>query len=103
MYCVPRTPYYDRVGDVVGKMYNFNNVGDAALSAWELQQITKPDGGGWGYNPNTTSPTFPYGSITDHFFSPNGEIFWETNPKEILARIIPSRSLSDFPPAPMLI
>jgi len=47
-----RDTYYHTIGSAAGDIINFHNQFDAALTAWELQQITKPDlfgGPTWDY------------------------------------------------------
>jgi hypothetical protein len=41
-------PYYHDIEIVAGNMVNFNNARDAALSAWELNQLNKPWKSGFG-------------------------------------------------------
>lgn len=48
-----KTHYYSGIADKVGRIVNFFNTGDAALSAWEFNQLSKPDilaGSVWEYS-----------------------------------------------------
>jgi hypothetical protein len=50
-YLVPPAgqPYYHGIDIAAGNMVNFSNPGDAALSAWELNQLNKPWKHGFGH------------------------------------------------------
>ncbi len=67
--------YYRGIADKVGRIVNFFNTGDAALTAWEFNQLTKPDylesfdsseGSEWDYsNEQACKATYgPGGAVT---------------------------------------
>jgi len=109
------TNYYSGIAAKAGRIVNFNNFEDAALDAWRLQQVTKPDNDGlpggndstWEYEA-TKDSTQP-GFFFDHFWvdPPGGvdpvnhyqELVWDApdvngrGNSEILAHIIPGRTL----------
>lgn len=107
--------YYNGIAAKAGSIVNFHNFEDAALDAWRLQQVTKPDNDGvpggndstWEYS--TTEDSTQAGFFFDHFLvDPPGlvdtanqrqELTWDGpelngrgNP-EILGHIIPGRTL----------
>jgi hypothetical protein len=68
-----KTHYYRSIADKAGRIVNFFNTGDAALTAWEFNQLTKPDylegfdgseGSEWDYSNEQTCGEPLYDEIT---------------------------------------
>ncbi len=112
-------PLYNGISSNAGRIINFNNISDAALSGWRLNQVLKPAGTGiamslspndtkWLYKYNPVNANLQTESITDVFhIDPPGllnefETTWnEINPTfgpagignpEYLAHILPGRT-----------
>ena len=104
--------YYHTIDLAAGNIFNFHNVEDAALDAWTLQQITKPDfidGPTWGYDYECTDescngPVFPLSPdlVTDIYTRGGQLLNWNYNNSvpvdvdtaNILGHIIPSRTIA---------
>ncbi|WP_303909410.1 hypothetical protein [Thiohalomonas denitrificans] len=59
--------YYREIGTKSGRIVNFFNTGDAALTAWEFNQLTKPDyskGPEWEYSNEQICAASSYDEIT---------------------------------------
>jgi hypothetical protein len=104
--------YYSSIGSAATNIINFYNGSDAALGAWALGQISKPDYAGgptWDYlfcdadHPGLCGPlaiiTISDNSqVNDWFSGRNGQLIWDydnvraPHNAEILGHIIPSRS-----------
>jgi len=113
--------YYTGIIANAGKIVNYINSGDAALSAWELNQLTKPDvqdGNIWRYVnenicwtgtgesvrgliPTCGLLTPRVDTVTSHFFvfenGVNRELNWGSRPittdtADIIAHLIPART-----------
>ena len=76
-----KTHYYRGIADKVGRIVNFFNTGDAALTAWEFNQLTKPDylesldgseGSEWDYSNEQTCGEPVYDEITGEVIGATG-------------------------------
>lgn len=106
--------YYRNIGSAAGTIINFYNTEDAALGAWEFNQLTKPDvlaGPTWHYDWDWECPYsamecalrfFPDDElgekVTDEYTRDGADLTWTPRTPiteesaQILAHIIPSRS-----------
>ena len=95
-------PYHAGIFNNVGRTVNFYNGPDAALSAWEFQQLTKPDrnnGPTWSFNADSCTTC---GSLLrqDRYERGDSPLTWSgtvpltEDDANILAHIIPARTLA---------